>query len=83
MWISAYAPTLPPDTTTEVVLSVFELLDTVTPLSAVHVDVLMVSAGLEIVEPGLQVKYRPYEADLKACRELGVRLAEFALERSE
>ena len=43
----------------------------------------MVSAGLEIIEPGLQVKYRPYEADLKECRELGVRLAELAFERSE
>ncbi|MCD4821314.1 MAG: FprA family A-type flavoprotein [Methanococcoides sp.] len=48
-----------------------------------HVEEMMVSAGLEIVEPGLQVKYRPYEADLKACRELGVRLAELALERSD
>lgn len=48
-----------------------------------HVEEMMVSSGLEIIEPGLQAKYKPYEDDLKACRELGVRLAELALKKSK
>ncbi|NPE30960.1 FprA family A-type flavoprotein [Methanococcoides sp. SA1] len=48
-----------------------------------HVEEMMTSAGLEIIEPGLQAKYRPYEDDLKACRELGVRLAQLALDKAE
>ncbi|MDD3042172.1 MAG: FprA family A-type flavoprotein [Methanosarcinaceae archaeon] len=36
------------------------------------------NAGVEVLEPGLQVKYRPDEAELKECRELGKKLAEIA-----
>jgi flavorubredoxin len=34
------------------------------------------TAGFEIMEPGFQVKFRPDEDDLKACREIGGRLAD-------
>lgn len=33
------------------------------------------NAGIEVLEPGLQVKYRPFEEELDSCRELGKRLA--------
>jgi len=33
------------------------------------------AAGLEIIEPGLQVKFRPDEDALESCRELGLKLA--------
>ncbi len=33
------------------------------------------SAGIEVLEPGLQVKYRPYEKELVRCRKLGEQLA--------
>jgi flavorubredoxin len=32
-----------------------------------------------VLEPGLQVKYRPFEEELDKCRELGRRLAAAAL----
>lgn len=35
----------------------------------------MESAGFEIIEPGLQIKFRPDEDGLKSCRELGMRIA--------
>ena len=40
----------------------------------------LTAAGFEILEPGLQVKFRPDEDDLRACREMGGRLVE-AVER--
>lgn len=33
------------------------------------------NAGIEVLEPGLQIKYRPFEKELDSCRELGRRLA--------
>jgi len=33
------------------------------------------SAGIEVFEPGLQVKYRPYEKELVRCKKLGEQLA--------
>jgi flavorubredoxin len=33
------------------------------------------SAGVEVLEPGLQVRYRPYEKELVRCRKLGEQLA--------
>ena len=36
------------------------------------------TAGFEIIEPGLQVKFRPDEDDLRSCREMGARLADVA-----
>lgn len=38
------------------------------------------NAGIEVLEPGLQVKYRPFENELDSCRELGKRLAAAAKE---
>jgi flavorubredoxin len=35
----------------------------------------MGSAGFEIIEPGLQVKFRPDEDELESCRKLGIRIA--------
>ncbi|WP_445476229.1 FprA family A-type flavoprotein [Methanococcoides methylutens] len=46
------------------------------------VEDMLDKSGFEILEPGLQAKYRPYESDRKACRELGMRLAEIALKKS-
>jgi flavorubredoxin len=46
------------------------------------VEDILEKSRFEVIEPGLQVKYRPYEDDLKACRELGIRLAELALNKS-
>ncbi|SET04465.1 Flavorubredoxin [Methanococcoides vulcani] len=46
------------------------------------VEEMLKSSGFDITEPGLQVKYRPYEDDLKACRDLGIRLAELALNKA-
>lgn len=46
------------------------------------VEEMLQKSGFELIEPGLQVKYRPYEDDLKACRELGMRLAELALKKA-
>lgn len=34
------------------------------------------NSGVEILEPGLQVRYRPHEEDLEKCREFGRQLAE-------
>jgi flavorubredoxin len=39
------------------------------------------NAGIEVLEPGLQVKYRPYEKELERCRKLGEQLAAVAKER--
>ena len=36
------------------------------------------SAGIEVIEPGLQVRYRPYEKELERCRKLGEQLAAVA-----
>jgi len=36
------------------------------------------SSGVELLEPGIQVRYRPDESDLEMCRELGRQLAEIA-----
>ena len=33
------------------------------------------SAGIEVIDPGLQVKYRPYETELLKCKKLGEQLA--------
>lgn len=33
------------------------------------------SAGIEVLDPGLQVKYRPYEKELLGCKKLGEQLA--------
>lgn len=33
------------------------------------------NAGIEVLEPGLQIKYRPFEKEQDSCRELGRRLA--------
>ncbi|MBN2487982.1 MAG: FprA family A-type flavoprotein [Methanosarcinaceae archaeon] len=38
----------------------------------------MESAGFEIIEPGLQVKFRPDEDELESCRKLGIRIADAA-----
>lgn len=38
-------------------------------------------AGIEILEPGLQVRYRPYEKELERCRKLGEQLAAVAKEQ--
>ncbi|MGM0771593.1 MAG: flavodoxin domain-containing protein, partial [Halobacteriota archaeon] len=46
------------------------------------IEDILGKARFDIIEPGLQVKYRPYEDDLRACRELGNRLAELALKKS-
>ena len=37
-------------------------------------------AGIEVLEPGLQVKYRPFEKELERCKELGKQLATVAKE---
>ncbi|WP_440947253.1 FprA family A-type flavoprotein [Methanosarcina sp. T3] len=37
-------------------------------------------AGIEVLEPGLQVRYRPYEKELERCRKLGEQLAAVAKE---
>ena len=39
------------------------------------------SAGIEVLEPGLQVRYRPYEKELEKCRKLGEQLAAIAKEQ--
>ena len=39
------------------------------------------NAGIEVLEPGLQVKYRPYEKELERCRKLGEQLATVAKKR--
>lgn len=39
------------------------------------------NAGIEVLEPGLQVKYRPYEKELESCRKLGEQLAAAAKEQ--
>lgn len=39
------------------------------------------NAGIEVLEPGLQVKYRPYEKELEGCRKLGEQLAAAAKEQ--
>lgn len=36
------------------------------------------SAGIEVIDPGLQVKYRPYEKELLRCKKLGEQLAAIA-----
>jgi flavorubredoxin len=36
------------------------------------------NAGIEVLEPGLQVKYRPFEKELERCRKLGEQLAAVA-----
>lgn len=38
------------------------------------------NSGIEVLEPGLQVKYRPFENELDRCRELGQQLATAAKE---
>ena len=40
------------------------------------------SAGIEVIEPGLQVRYRPYEKELERCRKLGEQLAAVAKKQS-
>ena len=37
-------------------------------------------AGIEVLEPGLQVKYRPFEKELERCKEIGKQLATVAKE---
>ena len=39
------------------------------------------NAGIEVLEPGLQVRYRPYEKELEKCRKLGEQLAALAKEQ--
>jgi flavorubredoxin len=39
------------------------------------------NAGIEVLEPGLQIKYRPFVNELDSCRELGKKLAVAAKER--
>jgi len=39
------------------------------------------SAGIEVLEPGLQVRYRPYEKELEKCKKLGEQLAVVAKEQ--
>ncbi len=39
------------------------------------------NAGIEVLEPGLQVRYRPYDRELERCRKLGEQLAEVAKRR--
>jgi len=39
------------------------------------------NAGIEVLEPGLQVRYRPYEKELERCRKLGEQLAAVAKEQ--
>jgi len=34
------------------------------------------NAGIDVLEPGLQVRYKPFEKELEKCRELGKRLAD-------
>lgn len=36
------------------------------------------SAGIEVIDPGLQVKYRPYEKELLRCKKLGEQLVAIA-----
>ncbi|MCQ1535199.1 FprA family A-type flavoprotein [Methanosarcina sp. KYL-1] len=36
------------------------------------------NSGVDVLEPGLQVRYRPEEKELEKCRELGRQLAEIA-----
>ncbi|AKB50631.1 rubredoxin-oxygen oxidoreductase [Methanosarcina barkeri str. Wiesmoor] len=36
------------------------------------------NTGVDVLEPGLQVRYRPSEEDLEKCREIGKRLADVA-----
>lgn len=37
--------------------------------------------GIEVLEPGLQIRYRPYEKELERCRKLGEQLAAVAKEQ--
>ncbi|WP_156161090.1 MULTISPECIES: FprA family A-type flavoprotein [unclassified Methanosarcina] len=39
------------------------------------------NAGIEVLEPGLQARYRPYEKELEKCRKLGEQLAALAKEQ--
>ncbi len=39
------------------------------------------NAGIEVLEPGLQVRYRPYEKELEKCRKIGEQLAALAKEQ--
>jgi flavorubredoxin len=39
------------------------------------------NAGIDVLEPGLQVRYRPYEKELEKCRKLGEQLAAVAKEQ--
>lgn len=39
------------------------------------------NAGIEVLEPGLQVRYRPYDRELERCRKLGEQLATVAKRR--
>jgi flavorubredoxin len=39
------------------------------------------NTGIEVLEPGLQVRYRPYEKELERCRKLGEQLATVAKEQ--
>ncbi|WP_341537052.1 hypothetical protein [Methanosarcina barkeri] len=39
------------------------------------------SAGIEVIGPGLQVKYRPYEKELLRCKKLGEQLVAIAKKR--
>ncbi|AKB75486.1 rubredoxin-oxygen oxidoreductase [Methanosarcina lacustris Z-7289] len=41
----------------------------------------LINAGIEVLEPGLQVRYRPYEKELEKCRKLGEQLAALAKEQ--
>ncbi len=36
------------------------------------------NTGIEVLEPGLQVRYRPYDKELERCRKLGEKLADAA-----
>ncbi|HIH75436.1 MAG TPA: FprA family A-type flavoprotein [Methanosarcina sp.] len=38
-------------------------------------------AGIEVIEPGLQVRYRPYEKELERCKKFGEQLAAIARKR--
>ncbi len=48
-----------------------------------HMEQALESAGFEIIEPGLQVKYKPYEKDLNECKQLGFRLADIVLDSNK
>jgi len=45
------------------------------------VEAELVDAGIEIMEPGLEIRYRPDDDGLASCRSLGERVANFVKEQ--